>query len=145
MLVESQVANILGGERLLGRAAKSLSDFDALVREGFTWATASHLKVCLNVSDRRFASFLEISPRSLGRLKKSRSRLSITASDRLFRLARIVSLATLVLEDREKALNWLNTPQVGLGGRKPFDLIRTEAGTREVEDLLGRIEYGVVS
>ncbi len=40
---------------------------------------------------------------------------------------------------------WLRQPQFALGGRVPLEMLHTEAGTREVEDLLGRIEYGVIS
>lgn len=145
MLVEREVTSILGGRRCLGRSVSRLADFDAMVREGFSWATASHAKEALSISDREFASLLEMSPRTLARKKKDQSKLDLVASDRLFRLVRIVSLAKEVLEGREQALSWLNKPQVGLGGRVPMDLIRTEAGAREVEQLLGRIEYGVVS
>jgi putative toxin-antitoxin system antitoxin component (TIGR02293 family) len=38
----------------------------------------------------------------------------------------------------------LQTPQPGLADVHPVDLLKTEAGAREVEDLLERIEYGVV-
>jgi putative toxin-antitoxin system antitoxin component (TIGR02293 family) len=55
------------------------------------------------------------------------------------------ALAEEVLEDAGRAREWLHQPQRGLGNRIPLDLIRTEAGAREVEDLLGRIEYGVFS
>jgi len=34
---------------------------------------------------------------------------------------------------------------VGLGGETPLEYAETEVGAREVEDLLGRIEYGVYS
>ncbi len=30
-----------------------------------------------------------------------------------------------------------------LAGRKPIEFARTEVGAREVEDLIGRLEYGV--
>ena len=34
---------------------------------------------------------------------------------------------------------------VGLGGAIPLEYAETEVGAREVENLLGRIEYGVYS
>jgi putative toxin-antitoxin system antitoxin component (TIGR02293 family) len=70
---------------------------------------------------------------------------SPSSSDRLYRLARIFALAEEVLEDREQAREWLRSPQVGLNNRVPFVLMETEAGAREVEDLLLRIEHGVLS
>jgi putative toxin-antitoxin system antitoxin component (TIGR02293 family) len=145
MFPARQITEILGGRKRLGRSVSSLDDFDALVREGFPWAAASHAKKVLSISDVDFASMLEMSPRTLARKKKEQSRLNLVFSDRLFRLIRIVSLASDVLEGLNHALAWLNEPQVGLGGRVPMDLIRTEAGAREVEQLLGRLEYGVVS
>lgn len=145
MLAQRQVTSILGGRKYLGRKVSNLADFDDLVREGFSWATAAHAKDTLEISDKDFAALLEMSPRTLARKKKDKTRLNLVASDRLFRLVRVVSLASEVLEGREPALSWLNKAQIGLGGRVPFDLIRTEAGAREVEELLGRMEYGVVS
>jgi putative toxin-antitoxin system antitoxin component (TIGR02293 family) len=53
--------------------------------------------------------------------------------------------AVEVLESVEGARRWLNAPQVGLGGAVPLEYAESELGAREVEDLLGRIEYGVYS
>ena len=53
--------------------------------------------------------------------------------------------ARKVLGDDEGARLWLNFPQWGLGGAVPLDFARTEAGAQEVDDLLGRIEWGVLS
>ena len=145
MQAAAELSEILGGAKRLGRRASSLTDFDDMVRKGLPWAAAAHAKEIMALSDRAFASILDISPRTLARLKKSRQRLNLTASDRLYRLARLVSLASKVLEGKSHALVWLNRPQVGLGGRVPLDLLRTGAGAREVEDLLGRLEFGVVS
>ena len=43
----------------------------------------------------------------------------------------------------EQARQWLSSPQFGLGGAIPLEYARTEVGAREVENLLGRIGYGV--
>jgi uncharacterized protein (DUF2384 family) len=45
----------------------------------------------------------------------------------------------------EKASHWLQTSNRGLGGEVPLDLMDTDAGVREVETVLGRIEYGLFS
>jgi putative toxin-antitoxin system antitoxin component (TIGR02293 family) len=50
-----------------------------------------------------------------------------------------------VMESEEDARRWLTSPQFGLGGVVPLAYAETEVGAREVEDLLGRIEYGVYS
>ncbi|MGV3772845.1 MAG: antitoxin Xre/MbcA/ParS toxin-binding domain-containing protein, partial [Verrucomicrobiales bacterium] len=66
-------------------------------------------------------------------------------SDRVVRFARLFGLAVQVMESTEAARAWLNSPQYGLGGATPLDYAETEWGAREVEELLGRIEYGVYS
>ena len=72
-------------------------------------------------------------------------RLSPVESDRVYRFARIIALAEDVFEDRDEALEWLNSPQHGLGGLLPFVMLQTDAGACEVEELLVRIDYGVIS
>ena len=49
------------------------------------------------------------------------------------------------MESIENGRRWLASPQVGLGGAIPLEFAETEVGAREVENLLGRIEYGVYS
>ncbi|MDQ3459226.1 MAG: MbcA/ParS/Xre antitoxin family protein [Deinococcota bacterium] len=45
----------------------------------------------------------------------------------------------------ESAADWLRSENLSLGGRTPLEYADTEIGAREVENLLGRIEYGVYS
>jgi putative toxin-antitoxin system antitoxin component (TIGR02293 family) len=54
-------------------------------------------------------------------------------------------MAASVMESLDDGRRWLNSPQVGLGGAIPLEYAETEVGAREVEHLLGRIEYGVYS
>ncbi len=63
--------------------------------------------------------------------------------DRLFLLARVVAHAIEVFETSELARDWLETENRALGGQKPRALLNTDAGAREVEDVLGRIEHGI--
>jgi putative toxin-antitoxin system antitoxin component (TIGR02293 family) len=49
------------------------------------------------------------------------------------------------LSDAEAAQQWLKTPARALGFESPLHFAETEAGAREVENLLGRIEHGVFS
>ncbi|PYJ36479.1 MAG: hypothetical protein DME81_10160 [Verrucomicrobia bacterium] len=53
--------------------------------------------------------------------------------------------ATDVFGEIDKARAWLKHPQYGLGGAVPLDYAETEIGAREVDNLLGRIDYGVYS
>ena len=70
-------------------------------------------------------------------------RMEVYLDDKGERVARIVSLASDVLEDEDKAKIWLKRRQIGLGGKAPLTLLTSDAGTAEVEQLLLRIEHNV--
>ncbi len=123
---------------------KGMFSFDAIIRKGIPYAKVRFVKAALNLTDNEFADYLGISLRTLQRKRDSHERLSIPEGDRLFRIARIFALAVSVLESEEMARKWLHRAQRGLGGRVPIQLIQTEAGAQEVEDLLEKIEYGVL-
>jgi len=92
----------------------------------------------------KLAPMLSMSKATLHRRKAS-GRLDVTESDRVVRYARLLGKAASVMESIENGRRWLAAPQVGLGGAVPLEYAQTEFGAREVENLLGRIEYGVYS
>jgi putative toxin-antitoxin system antitoxin component (TIGR02293 family) len=59
------------------------------------------------------------------------------------RLMAISAHAGEVFANRAKALHWLQSPNPSLEGKTPLDAARTEQGYKAVEDILGRIAYGV--
>jgi putative toxin-antitoxin system antitoxin component (TIGR02293 family) len=60
-------------------------------------------------------------------------------------MARVYANAVELIGDEEKAVAWLNTANRAIGGERPIDLLDTDLGSRTVEDILGRIAYGVYS
>ncbi|MEU6148353.1 MbcA/ParS/Xre antitoxin family protein [Streptomyces sp. NPDC047081] len=40
------------------------------------------------------------------------------------------------------AMNWLNTPVLGLGNKKPAELLQTEPGRKRVIEFIWRLENG---
>ena len=52
--------------------------------------------------------------------------------------------ATRLFRRQETAEAWLQRPNSALGGRPPVELLTTDRW-REVDDVLGRIEHGIVS
>jgi len=67
-------------------------------------------------------------------------------SDRLYRLARITDLATEVFDDDASvARAWLPRLNQWLAEGIPLALLDTDAGLKQVTQLLNRIEYGVFS
>jgi len=114
------------------------------IRGGLSFRDLGALQTSLDVPMERLASRLGISRATLHR-RKARGFLGWEESDRVIRFARLMGKAVEVLESEQNARRWLSSPQFGLGGAIPLDYAQTEAGAREVEDLLGRIEYGVYS
>ncbi len=68
--------------------------------------------------------------------KRSKDRLTASASQTAARLAYVFELAEKVWGNRTHAAEWLSMPHPELNGASPFSLIRTESGGRTVESLL---------
>jgi len=142
----AEVAELLGGPRILGAKISTQLKMADAVDHGLPTDSLDRVKIALELSDAEVAHALGISLKTIHRLRKDPDRhLSSQASDRLYRLARLFQLTHDVLESPESAREWLRSPQIGLDSRVPLDLMTSEAGSREVEALLMRIEYGVIS
>lgn len=127
-------------------AANSLSPSILItsLKTGLAMEELEVLRSSLDLSMDRLAPMLGISKATLHR-RKATGRLDPAESDRVVRFARLTGKAIDVLESLQSARTWLTSPQFGLGGAIPLEYAETEVGAREVEDLLGRIEYGVFS
>jgi len=139
------IAEVLGGRRVLGKNVKKPNDLAALVRKGLPANSVKVLAEKLDIGNTALSQKLGIPQRTLTRRLSLRSRLTATESDRMVRLARVFANAVEMIGDEEKAVEWLQTPNRALGGERPLDQLDTDVGAREVEDLLGRIAYGVYS
>jgi putative toxin-antitoxin system antitoxin component (TIGR02293 family) len=111
------------------------------VRTGVSYETLERLQKGAGLNQVEVATVVGITERTLTR-RKQEGRLTATESDRVDRIARLLELATKVLEDEGNARLWMHQPNRGLGGKTPLDLLDTDRGVRAVEDVLMRIEYG---
>jgi putative toxin-antitoxin system antitoxin component (TIGR02293 family) len=68
--------------------------------------------------------------------------LSREEADQVARLLRIKGYAREVFEDIGMAETWLSEANPALGNRAPAELLLTDEGTRAVEAVLRRIDYG---
>lgn len=140
------VASLLGGKRSIGAEVERELDFDEEIRKGFRHAVFVSFKKNTNLSNAVLSRALGVSPRSVERMFVLQvSRIKPAVSDRLYRTAKIIAIAEEALEDRDQALEWLKSKQAGLGDKFPIELLETEAGAREVEEELARIEHGFVA
>ena len=139
------IAEALGGRRVLGRTIKRADDLAQLVRKGLPATSVTALAEKLDLANTVLSQKLGIPQRTLTRRLSQESRLTAAESDRTVRLARVYAHAIEMIGDEERAVEWLRTPNRALGGERPLDQLDTDLGARAVEDILGRIAYGVYS
>ena len=124
--------------------AKHPTELVHRIQKGLRFSELKTLQDSIDLPFEQLAAKLSISRSTLQR-RKAAGRLSPDESDKVIRYSRLVRQAADFFGDIEKARAWLKHPQYGLGGAIPLDYARTEAGAREVENLLGRMKYGVYS
>jgi putative toxin-antitoxin system antitoxin component (TIGR02293 family) len=139
------IAEVLGGRRVLGEAIKNADDLARLVRRGLPAISVAALADKLDVGSAVLSRKLGIPQRTLSRRLSRGARLTAAESDRTARLARVYANAVEMIGDEGKAVEWLRTPNRALRGERPLDQLDTDLGARTVEDILGRIAYGVYS
>ncbi len=86
-----------------------------------------------------------VMPRKTLYHRRKLGRLTPEQSDRLLRVVRLLALAEETFGDRDKAVVWLRRPTRPLAGERPLDLLDSDAGIRQVEQLLGRIAHGIAA
>jgi putative toxin-antitoxin system antitoxin component (TIGR02293 family) len=141
-----RIANLLGGVRVLRHRLRDPLDVHEAISRGLPRSALT----CLvsRVSVLRDPASLEqavgVSLRTFQRFKLTPDKpLSTEQSGRAWKFAEILAKATEVLGSQEEAEDWLRRPAMALDRRRPIDLLASPAGATLVEDLLGRIEYGV--
>ena len=133
----------LDGLTILGLRAESMLELLEKVERGFSYTAFERLQRAIDLPAQELAGFVRIPARTLLRRKKE-GRLLADESDRLLRVSRLMERAMDLFEGNARhARNWLASPAKALAGHTPLDFARTEAGAREVESLIGRLEHGV--
>ncbi len=112
------------------------------LREGLSIDVFKTVAANLEMSDRQLAAVLKIPDRTLDRRLKHKV-LTPEESDRLARVAKILQRANEVFGNAEKARGWMNTRLAAFEGETPLQRADTSLGASQVEEVLGRIDYGV--
>jgi putative toxin-antitoxin system antitoxin component (TIGR02293 family) len=137
--------HLLGGKNIVTQPIRSEFDIISLSNEGITKASLDALIGHLGISKKAFSeNILDSSVKTLER-KKSTDKLDKRISSHVIEIAKVVEHAFVVFEDEEKVKKWLNAPNRALNNIKPIDLFYLPTGLGMVDDILGRIEYGVYS
>jgi putative toxin-antitoxin system antitoxin component (TIGR02293 family) len=130
---------------LLGLQVFDVARILKTVRQGLSYTALERFQRNTAWPADEVIDWLQISPRTLTR-RKQQGRLTPEESDRLLRASRIFAKAVELFEgNRDSAADWLSSPQHALGGAIPIDFAKTDIGSREVENLIERLEHGVFS
>ena len=142
MVDAATVAEIMGGEQTLRVRVRSSGDLESAVRRGLPKAALRRIveRATRNPATRRSLMTSIVPPATY---KRRRTAFTATESERMERLARVVALAVDAFGDEDDARLFLETPHPLLEDRTPLDAARSELGARRVEEVLGRMQYGI--
>jgi putative toxin-antitoxin system antitoxin component (TIGR02293 family) len=122
-----------------GKKFQAMSDIES----GLSVKIVDELGDLLELPPMAIRTITRISPSTFGRRQKA-GFLSPEESDRVYRLQIVIERVIDFYEGNvEAARRWLNTPAPALGGVRPVSMLGNEAGVREVESLLNRLDQGV--
>lgn len=113
-------------------------------RQGVLRAEADRVAQLVGLTDLEMARILNMSVRNLHRLKAD-DKLARDASERLLLLTNLLRHGLDVFdEDSQTLAQWLRSPIRELNTQSPVYLLDTTTGFGLVDDVLGRIEHGIV-
>lgn len=143
----AQTVALLGGEAAFDRRIGTAIDAHEALADGFPSDILQNLLARCSFLERGDAlqKAVGISLRTLQRhrAKDGREVLSLDQSNRTWRFAELFAHAIAVMGSSEAAEDWMQRPAIGLGNRRPLDLLATAAGAEAVSEYLTRLEYGV--
>jgi putative toxin-antitoxin system antitoxin component (TIGR02293 family) len=120
------------------------SDLIEALTQGLPASLAREFASQLELTMEKVAELLRLTPRTLQR-RLEEGRLDISESERLWELNRLFFRAIEVLESEAGVVQWFKSPIQALGWATPLSFASTAVGLRQLENILGRIEYGVFS
>ncbi len=137
------IVAVLGGDKAFKEAIASPMDLVAVVRKGAPFAWLSSVADKLGLSLEAAAPVVGMAPRTLAR-RKLAGQLDPQESERVLRVAKAIARATAVLGTVDKARAWLKKENRALRDVAPITMMDTDLGAQAVDDVLGRIEHGIV-
>jgi putative toxin-antitoxin system antitoxin component (TIGR02293 family) len=115
------------------------------LREGLPYARFTEFMRRSGLPQEAVTRVMQTPKRTLAR-RKAQGRLRPDESERLLRLSIVFEQAVDLFDgNAEAARRWLSLPSRALGGVSPLRMAETEVGSREVENLIGRLKFGVVT
>ncbi len=113
------------------------------VSRGHPYEVCVALAAKLGLSENEVGALASIEPKTLAR-RRAEGKFRPLESERFARLARVFALTAEFFDGDENAARvWLLRERDVLRGLKPIEAASTEAGAREVERILTRLDHGI--
>lgn len=141
-MTTTAIAERLGGSEVLHHEIRTDLDLVEALQEGLPPGATDALLAAGGITAEELYRIV-IPRRTLALRRQKGQPLTPEESDRLARVARVLTAADDAFGNPEKAYRWLRKPNRGLGGQLPLELLSTEAGARIVEQALERIVHGI--
>ncbi|MGA2569639.1 MAG: antitoxin Xre-like helix-turn-helix domain-containing protein [Terracidiphilus sp.] len=116
-------------------------DFEA-VKRGVPIAALEEFSACSGIPLKELLGVV-IPARTLKHRRERKEPLSLDESDRLARVARFYELAVRVFGNATGGREWLTFPIDRFEGKTALEMLRTDTGARQVEEMLYQIDEGV--
>jgi putative toxin-antitoxin system antitoxin component (TIGR02293 family) len=137
---------LLAANSLVRVLPERTSPFELIAqsRSGLNHAEVRELATLMELTIRELAILLSMNERTIARRLVSGS-LNKIESERLLLLKSLAAHGLRVFEDQGNFNRWLRRPLEILNRQSPLQLLDTATGFQVVDQILGRIEYGVYS
>lgn len=109
------------------------------IREGVKKSDWKQLLQNIGATEKEFEDIL---PTSISSMQKKMV-YDRETSERIYELARLFGLGYDVFDTKDDFKNWLITPSLPLGNKKPFELLDSGFGFELVANEIMRIQYNV--
>lgn len=123
-------------------------DVFAVIRQARVGVARSELRLLgemLVLTGRELAALLGTTERTLARRLTGADILDKAESERLLLLRNLNAHGVSVFESQANFNDWLRRPLRLLEGQSPLEMLDTVTGFQVVEQVLGRLAYGVFS
>ena len=143
MVTPATIIDAVGGENVVQQKVSTGLDMVHLVRQGLPVSAIDELMTTFGLSLEEVDRI--ILPRKTLSHRRKLETLTSQQSERVIRVARVLSFAVDTFVSASKAMTWLRRPTRTLDGESPLSLLDTEEGAQLVEKLLGRIAHGIAA
>lgn len=138
------IDELLGKSNFKNKTIHSDSDLYNEIEHGIKSSAVTKFAKESGLTEEHISLLIPINRKTLSRRKVS-GMLDSKESDRLILIAKVYAHALDVFGTKTKVNQWLNTNNLALDNRKPFDLLKNSLGCQMLDNLLYRIEYGIYS